>query len=52
VEVNKITARAAANEAAGNRSEALMLYIEASEMLPDEKTQREVKRLSQQALGL
>ncbi len=52
VEVNQVMARAAAKEAAGSRSEALMLYLEASEMLPDEKTQREVKRLSQEALGL
>jgi len=50
--VSKLIAEAAAKEAAGNRSEAFMLYLEASEMLPEERTQREVKRLSQQALGL
>lgn len=52
VEVSKILSEAAAKESAGNQSEAFLLYLKASEMLPDEQTQREVKRLSQQALGL
>jgi hypothetical protein len=50
--VSKLMSEAAAKEAAGNRSEAFMLYLEASEMLPEERTQREVKRLGQEALGL
>ncbi|MFY8216539.1 MAG: hypothetical protein ACOVMP_08050 [Chthoniobacterales bacterium] len=50
--VTKLMSEAAAKEASGNRSEAFMLYLEASEMLPEERTQREVKRLGQKALGL
>lgn len=50
--VTKLMSEAAAKEAAGNRSEAFLMFIEASEMLPEERTQREVNRLRQQALGL
>lgn len=51
-EVSRILAEAEAKEASGNQSEAFLLYLKASELFPDERATREVRRLSEQALGL
>jgi hypothetical protein len=51
-EVSEVIATAKKAEAEGRRSDAFQLYLKAQEMLPDDRAAKEIRRLSQQALGL